>query len=253
MMKSVRVFWAAACLLLSTLAYATPITWRVNGVVDSPNLGAFFFPFALQQNDPITFDLAFDSQTPCRECDSQHGIYDNFLTSLTITARDTVFSLPLDQSSLLLADDWGPQPVGGAFVDSFSISFNGTDPTSGIFFTGDFVLQRSSATTPVLGIDETRLAQLMPPDPGLFPNLEDNFFSFTASQDRGFDSFGGHQSTISAVPEPSEWLLLAGGLLTFAAVRTWPSTRSRSAGRRTTTTPAESAYPSRSSLPHPSG
>jgi hypothetical protein len=253
MMKSVRVFWAAGCLLLSTLAYATPVTWRINGVVDSPNLGAFFFPFALQQNDPIAFDLSFDSQTPCSTCEPQHSIYDNVLTSLTITARDTVFALPLDQSSLSLANDWGPQPVGGAFVDLFSINFNGTDPTSGIFFTGDFVLQRSSPTTPVLGIDQTTLAQLTPPDPGLFPNLEDNFFSFTASQGGGFDSFGGHQSTITAVPAPSELLLLAGGLLALAAVRTWPSARSRSAGRHTTTTLAESAHPNKFSLPPPSG
>lgn len=253
MMKSVRVFWAAGCLLFSTLASATPITWRINGVVDSPNLGAFFFPFALQQNDPIAFDLSFDSQTPCSACDPQHSIYDNALTSLTITARDTVFALPLDENSLSLADDWGPGANGGLFVDSFSVRFTGTDPSSGIFFTGDLNLQNWLTAPPVPGIEGTTLAQLTPPDPSLFTGEGHNFFSFTAAQDRGFDSFGGHMSTIAAVPEPSEWLLLSGGLLALVVVRTWPSARARSGGRRTTRTPAESAYPSKFSLPRLSG
>jgi hypothetical protein len=228
MMKSVRVLGCAGCLLLSTLASASPITWRVNSVVDSPNLGAFFFPFALEANDPIAFDLSFDSQTPCSECDPRHSIYDGALTSLTITARDTVFALPLDETSLSLADDWGPGANGGLFVDSFSVRFSGTDP-SGIFFTGDLNLQNWLTAPPVPGIQDTRLAQLTPPDPSLFQGEGHNFFSFTAAQDGGFDSFGGHMATIVSVPEPSEWLLWAGGLLSLVIVRARRITAARQA------------------------
>ena len=225
--KSALLIIAVASLAVSTLASAVPVSWRMTGTIAEPN-DDFFFPFVLRPNEAVAFDLSFESETPCSPCDPTFSVYSNPLTSLTMTAGESVFRFPLAESSLGLAND-RPSGAGPAFFfDAFQLFFSGVDPNSDIFFTGDLILQNPGLTPPVPGINDTLLSRLEPPDPSIFTNsfplVDDNFFNFTASQDRGFNFFSGalRNSSVAplSVPEPSipPLLLISAVLLLLIAV-----------------------------------
>jgi hypothetical protein len=218
MYKAFVAAFSIAGLLTSTSALAVPISWHMTGEVTSGNEGSFFFPFKVDAGDPIAFDFSFESQTPCVTCDDTDRTYLNPLTAFSMTVGNTVFQMPLESSSIGLLNDH--PTIGGDFIDALTVDFSGLSP-SGIFFFGDLTVQRSAATVPVPGINDVDLANLLPPDSSLFQDPTLSFFDFGATQDRGYDSFGGRfqTSSVSSVPEPSTLLLLVSGALLVWLVR----------------------------------
>jgi hypothetical protein len=205
-------------LAFCTAAVATPVTWHVTGEVATGNAGNFFFPFQVNPGDPIAFDFSFESQTACVTCEDTLRTYENPLSAFTLMVGDTAFALPVGSSTITLRNDW-PSPAG-FFIDAFTLNLLGTDP-SGISFSSDLAVQNTASSVPVAGINDVRLANLLPPDSSVFADPTLSFFNFGASFDGGFDSFGGHflTSSVVSVPEPAALALLLPGLMLAWLVR----------------------------------
>lgn len=213
-----RAVLLAACTLIGlticTGAGASPITWHVTGEVDTGNQGDFFFPFTVSPGDAIAIDFTFESAVPCSFCEDTLRFYDNALIAMRFTVHDTAFVLPVDSSSIGIAND---RPSGtGLFSDGFFLSsYGGPGAGLGLTFFSSLNWGNSASTLPVPGFDSVELANLQPPDPSLFGDSANGFWNFSAALDHGFDEFGGHFLTASAVmvPEPSTLALLASGTM----------------------------------------
>jgi hypothetical protein len=218
MRKALVAAFTIAGLTSCTLAIATPVTWHMTGEVTTGNQGAFFFPFQLNAGDPIAFDFSFDSATTCAICEETSRIYQNPLRAFALTVGGTVFALPVESSTIALKNDWASP--AGFFLDALIVDFVGSDP-SGIFFTSDLAVQNTGPSVPVAGINDVRLANLLPPDASVFADPSLSFFNFGASFDRGFDSFGGRflTASVASVPEPSAVALLVAGMLLAWLIR----------------------------------
>jgi hypothetical protein len=218
MRKALVAAFTIAGLTSCTLAIATPVTWHMTGEVTTGNQGAFFFPFQVNAGDPIAFDFSFDSATTCAVCEETFRTYQNPLTSFTLTAGGTVFALPVESSTIALRNDWASP--AGFFLDALTLSFAGSD-ASGISFTSDLAVQNTGPSVPVPGINDVQLASLLPPDASAFADPSLSFFSFDASFDRGFDSFGGRflTASVASVPEPPAVALVVAGMLLAWLIR----------------------------------
>lgn len=211
--------FAAACAVFCSAATAGPVSWQLTGVITEGNLSGFFFPFAVAPGDPIAIDLSFDPGTPCSSCSSTRNIYQNPLTAVSFAAKGATLAIPLTSSGLILDKNQPASPGFNYFFTGLSFFFNGFDSSSETSYQGDLTLQGAASMPPVPGINDVRLANLLPPDPAAFvspfPQIDTNFFHVVALQGRGHNSFSGRTLTISARAVPEFDAASAGAALTL--------------------------------------